>query len=368
MKNVLLKLGKKFLVISSIALILAAALVTMLPNQAGAAYRIPTSCILHPVSPIVPGKQVFQTCLSNDTQWAYFVYTPPTYDSNGTKLWPMLIFHMVNEELYSGGENINRMYDSGRGGMNGGPLYDLEKTPKPAYLADRFIVITPFVDNFCNSHDGKPARLMGLYKYLTTHMKVDQTHISLMGDCAGGGMVVDFAEAYPTFPSSIVAMSCNDTWRSTVDLTKLCNIKNLPYQHYADQGDGMVPFSAQKAIYDGVVACGGTKMQFIVQNKGQHEIWGLSGLDTVKAMYDWMLGQQTPVAPKANEIRKASVSLNTLSAGDQVSVIGLNGQILYKSSNVSKLDQLLSNTDHGVRVVRVRHADGTVRQAILSKQ
>jgi hypothetical protein len=371
MKKVFALMGKSILAVSSLALILSAAFITLLPGQAIATYRIPGTVILKPESPITPGKQIFQTCLSNDTQWAYFAYTPPSYDSNGTKLWPMLIFHMVNEGIYNSGSNIKQMFDSGRTGMNGSILYDLVEPQRTlGYLGDRFIVVTPFVDNFCNSNNGQPSRLMGLYKYLKTHLKVDTTRISMMGHCAGGGMVVTFAKYYPKFPSAIVAMSCNDTWRSTISFFNICNLKDVPYRHYGDKRDGMVPMQNQQAIYDTIVKCGGTKMELIWQDKNQHEIWGLSGLDTVKGMYDWMLSQQTStsVVPKANENQKIRTSISNMSASDQIEVIGLNGKVIFISAGkISNLEQLFSNKEHGVRVVRVTHADGSVQRTILSK-
>jgi hypothetical protein len=343
-----------------------------LAGNVSAAYRIPSGIPLFPSTQATVGKQVFQTCIANDTQWAYFIYLPATYDSTGTKKWPLLIFQEVAGGMYQNGGwgSASNMFDSARGGMNGGPVYDLERTPKPAYLADRFIVLSPFIngDMFGSNH-GQPARLMGLYRNIIERFKIDTTRISMMGDCAGGGVVWTVAAAYPKFPAAIVAMAFNDNWCSTVDLTKACNLKNVPTRLYVDSlnsSDRVVMLPVHNAMQQ----CGATNESLTYTYVNTHEIWAWAGLDTMKSMYDWMLAQQTSgsTALKSSDNPKIRIPANNVRPGDRIEIVGLNGRLLFTSTGVdAKAKGLLSMAGRGVRVVRIVRAGQTAGCSIQQK-
>jgi dienelactone hydrolase len=370
MKIVLQKVSNGVLLVSSsAAIILSAALVAVLPNESSASYRIPSNVAMYPSLPLAVGREVFQRVIANDTEWAYLVYLPPAYDSTSSKVWPLFIYMQPGGTYQDGwsGQNTSGLYDSARGGLNGGPAYYLNNAPsKFPSISTRFIVVTPFVSN--NNASG--GRLMGLFKYLKNRLKVDTTCTSMMGLCIGGQISYNFAAAYPRFLSSLVTMSTNGSG-SPCNLALACNLKNIPYRVCADQRDPYVPTAATQALYDAVHNCGSTKATLTWTNVGMHEIWGYAGLDTAKEMYDWMLanaGSTTPVAPRMSDKQNAKVSMAGRSGLADIDLVGLNGQILSRyRGDPAGMNRMLPNMNRGVAVMRIHRGSQSIQRVIVSK-
>jgi hypothetical protein len=362
-----------FLAVFSAMTMLLLAIIAATPNQASASYRISSTVVMYPTAPLTVGKEVFQRVIANDTEWAYLVYLPPTYDSTSSKVWPLFCYMQPGGTYQDGwsGQNTSSLFDSVRGGLNGGPAYDLNNDPSRfPYISTRFIVVTPFVSyGMVNSNGGKPATLMGLFKYLKNRLKVDTTCISMMGLCVGGGIAYSFAAAYPTFLSSLVTMSCNNSG-SQCNLAVACKLKDVSYRIYADQRDIYVPTQNTQALYDAVHNCGSTKVTLTWTNIGMHEIWGYAGLDTLKEIYDWMYSNHTvastaSIAPDNQNIR---LSVKKLPVNGKIEVIGLNGQILLRyRGDPTSVNRMIPSLNHGIRVIRINHGAQSVRRVIVSK-
>jgi dienelactone hydrolase len=354
---------------SAMTMVLSAVIVSFTPDQSSASYRIPSNVVMYPSLPLAVGKEVFQRVIANDTEWAYLIYLPPTYDSTSSKVWPIFYYMQPGGVYYDGwsGQNTSGLFDSARAGLNGGPAYYLNNAPsKFPSISTRFIVVTPFVSN--NNSSG--GRLMGLFKYLKNRLKVDTTCTSMMGLCIGGQVSYNFAAAYPKFLSSLVTMSTNGSG-SPCNLALACNLKNVPYRVYGDQRDPYVPTAATQALYDAVHNCGSTKATLTWTNVGMHEIWGYAGLDTAKEVYDWMLanaGSTTPVAPKASDKQNAGVSMDGWSGLADIDLVGLNGQILsqYRGDPAS-MNRMVPGINRGVAVMRIHHGSQSVQRVIVSK-
>jgi hypothetical protein len=379
MKNDFLKAGKSFLTMSSIAMVLSIALVSLMPNQALATYRIPSGVSLDPAAALNPGHVVAQTVIANDTQWAYYISVPTTYSASGTKLWPCIIYMATAECNYNGSGTENTIMTTHC--WNGG-LAEVAQTPAQAYAwIDRFVVITPYVDEpmIGANQGGKPEQLVGLINYMKRNMKIDSTQISLMGACWGSGVCWNLATVFPNIPSCMVLMDGNDTWCSTYRVSAACKLTGIPIKLLAaspgSESDSILMTGAHNAIQ----ACGSNKETITYYKCGVHEMWSGSlmcggvGSDTIKSIFDWMLTNKltTSVEPRIDEnqnSKAAPISLNSISATDKVEVIGLNGKILLRSQGVlSKNDRILSTVNRGAAVVRITHADQSIDRGVISK-
>jgi predicted peptidase len=254
-------------------IIFQTAFVALITGQLMASYRIPTGVTISGIAAPAAGHQVVQKIIaSGDTEWCFYIYLPPTYDQNSSKLWPTIFLYTPSSMFYNGSGNINDLitanYDNGACAKY---LQDSEKSKYP-FIADRFIVISPYVDgNMFKCVGGQPQRLGGLHHFLKTAYKIDPAGISLMGLCVGGGTIWNYAESDPTFAACIVPISCNDNWGSTCDLTRACNLKNIWIRHYADAGDPYVPYASAVAVntaLDNCALC--TKKRYSYHHACQH--------------------------------------------------------------------------------------------------
>jgi hypothetical protein len=349
-------------------------------GQLLASYRLPAGVTIGGIAAPVAGHQVAQKIIaSGDTEWAFLIYLPPTYDPNGSKLWPTIFLYTPSTFYYSGSGNINNIitgnYDNGACAKY---LQDSLKS-KYTFISDRFIVITPYVNGDAfKCVGGQPQRLGGLHHYLKTAYKIDPARITLMGLCAGGGAIWNYAESDPTFATCLVPLSCNDNWGSTCNLTLACNLKNIWIRHYADAGDPYVPYASAVAINTALDNCALAPRRdtLITTNTNKHEIWLWANICNTAPVYDWMLtkvgsSSGTAVAPEIayNEKTLSVLSMETrLSQHDRMDIIGVNGRLLYRlAGNGSTASRLIPNLNPGAYLVRISFGDQTAAQMFQVK-
>jgi hypothetical protein len=361
-------------------MILSAAFITILPGQSAAMYRIPPGVTLDASKPVSPGHVVAQTVIANDTQWAYYISVPTTYDSTASKLWPCIVYMPTAECNYNGSGTENTIMTTHC--WNGGLAEVVQTAPTACgSFLDRFVVLTPYVDEpmIGANQGGKPERLVGFINYMKRHIKIDSTQISLMGACWGSGVCWNLATVFPNIACCMVLMDGNDTWCSTYNQANACKLVNIPIKLLAATPGSESDSVLMTGAYNYVQKCGTNKTTITYYKCGVHEMWsaplmcGGVGSDTIKAVFDWMLTNKisTSVAPRMSEKQNPKVSqasLNNISASDKVEVVGLDGKIILRAQgNAAKSDRLLSNASHGVRLIRITHADQSIGEVVVSK-
>jgi hypothetical protein len=334
-----LKTGAGFVGGNLRGMVCSAAFVSILASQVFATYRIPADEVLMPSSPITPGKVVSQTVIVNDTQWVYLISVPSTYDSTASKVWPAIIDIPTAECVYYAGWGVHENVILTTHITNGGPIetvggQDTAYSSIGKYIGPKFIIITPFIDGNLAGYQGKPARLISLFKYLTSHVKIDTTSIAMVGQCYGGAVVYDFVASYPKFASSAVVYSCNNSGSSPCDLTLAGNLKTLPFRIYGDANDSYDPFGNTQNLYNAIYAT--DKNATLIQTHvNAHEIWWAAGIDTTRALYDWMLscGGSTAVNQKPHNEFKPNASSVVPTGTHQVEVFDLKGKAIVPGMN-----------------------------------
>lgn len=335
------------------SLALATVSLALISSQAFASYRIPSNITLLPIGTPKPDTQVFQSPIVKDTQWAYFVYLPPTYDQNSSKLWPVYI-NVPAFNYNSGASKIADVFTTHLG--NGGMAQHLQNPSKFRQITNRFIVITPVVNwDMCSSIYGHPERLKTLFDSLTREFKIDKGRINMGGYCFGAGVTYTFATFYPSYLNHIVLYAGNDTWASTFNLARACSLKTLPIRQYADASSPDGPNA--KAAWTAINACGNSNDSITYGTSGWHEIWYFGGFDTVTTLFDWFLsGPATPVAAKVvSAPAKPSLGFGTrLSASDRMEIIDFNGKLLCSlKGNGSVAGSLIPKLARGMYLVRI---------------
>lgn len=337
-------------------LILPSLMIAILASQVPAAYRIGSNVTLVAPGTAAPGTQVAQSVLVNDTQFTFFVYLPPTYDSTGSKKWPLII-SLPAMNFNNNGGNMNEYFTAHC--RNGGIAVLLQTPATCTYISDRFIVVSPFLQwEVYGSNGGKPARLNCFLRYLNTRFKVDTTLISMIGYCWGSGVSWNYSTVYPTYPAHLVLEAGNDNWASTFDLTKACNLKNISIRQYASSKCTCNDSITARIAWNAIRTCGGTMDSITFTPSNLHEIWYWDGLDTTKSIYDWMLTKSSvPVVEKIIDHRQMKNSLNLSSRlfeSDRLEVIDINGQLLYNlKGNGSAASQLISPLGRGMYLIRI---------------
>jgi hypothetical protein len=344
----------------------------LMAGQALATYRIPSGQTLLPVGTPKADTQVFQSPIINDTQWAYFVWLPPTYDANSAKLWPCLInIPAFNYQDGSTG-NLSDIFTTHC--LNGGMAEILQNPSSvPAAIANRFVVITCYVEwTMVGSIPGHSDRLHSLFANITKSFKIDTTAISMMGYCFGAGVSYTYSAAYPSFPAHLVLIAGNDNWASTFNLTNACKLKNISMRQYASHNCTCNDSQTAEAAYLSISACGTHNDSITFTPSSNHEVWYWDGIDTTTSLYNWMLTPRNPTAaqmtieqPRA----KASLGLETrLTPQDQMEIIDVNGQRLYRfSGNGSQAGKMIPPLSRGMYLVRITRGDESSARIFLSK-
>jgi hypothetical protein len=340
-----------------------------LASQAFATYRVPNYITLLPVGTPKADTQVFQSSIIKDTQWLYFVYLPPTYDANSSKLWPCFI-NVPAFNYSTGALNISDIFTTH---MSNGGMAELLQAKQPAKLrqiSNRFIVITPVVNwDMCSSRYGHPEALKMLFDSLSRQFKIDKSRINTSGYCFGAGATYTFATFYPHYLNHMILMAGNDNWASTFNLAKACSLKTLPIRQYADSVCTCNDGPTAKAARDAIMACGGNNDSLTCIGTGWHEVWGLGGFDTATTVYDWLLsGPGTAVAPEFNNEKPATVSLDNFAGSRNIEVVGLDGRVLFsRKGTLSDINRALSNCNRGMYILRTTSGTSQVTRTIFNK-
>jgi hypothetical protein len=362
--------------------LLQAAFIAIVAGLATASSRIPAGVTVGGVSTPAAGHQVAQRVIvpaPSDTEWAFLVSLPSTYDPNGTTLWPTIVWYGPLCDMYSGGSgNISIFFTANFD--NGGPAKYMQDSIRSrySYIADRFIVISPFINfDVYKSAGGQPQRLKGLHNYLKATYKIDPNRITLVGGCAGGGVIWNYAESDPAFAASMVPISCNDTWASTVNVANSCTLKNIWIRHYADQNDPMVPYANQVAMHTALDNCAllPRRDTLITTHVNTHEIWSVANILNTQAVYDWMLGKvgATAVAPAPKMVgsSKPKESFNfcsRLAHSDLLEVTSVTGQLILKQNgNGLTAGQMMPTLNRGMYLVRIISAHQVIARIVIAQ-
>jgi predicted esterase len=347
--------------------IFSALFVTVLASQVFASYRIPSYITLLPIGTPKADTSVFQSPIINDSQWAYFVYLPPTYDQNSSKLWPVYI----NVPAFNYSTGAAKMSDVFTTHLDNGGMAELLQNPaKFRQVTNRFICITPIVNwDMCSSIYGHPERLKTLFDSLSRQFKIDKSRINMSGYCFGAGVTYTFATFYPKYLSHIVLMAGNDNWATTFNLAKACSLKTIPIRQYADSVCSCNDGPTAKAAWTAINACGGHNDSITCIGTGWHEVWYFGGFDTATSVFDWMLsGPGTPVAPENEEINVRTPSIDDLTGNGRIEVVALNGKVLCtRTGSMSDITRILSTYNRGMYLLRTTFGNRLVTRVICNK-
>lgn len=198
--------------------------------------------------------------------YPYLVFLPDGYTpAAAPQKWPMLVFlHGSGLNPYSE-EGMRRVLKH-------------EGLPGPA--AARFILVAPM----CPPNERwNPWEVIRLINAVSAQYRVDPDRVYLTGSSMGGTGTYDTATAFPDRFAAIAPMS---GFGDPPDAARLANVPI--WAQHGDQ-DRNVPFTADKANLDAVVAAGG-HVRFTDWAGRGHEICWQQAY-RVDGLFDWLLAQ-----------------------------------------------------------------------------
>ena len=280
----------------------------------------------------------------------YYEYLPEGYNSNGTALYPLIVYIHGNSERGSGdATDLMRIIGGGLPNVMSGPGFPTSFTVNGQ--AHRFIVISPQFGPRPNAID-----VDSVLTYITNHYPIDLTRVYLTGFSMGGGACWDYAGTN-TFLAGKIAAMVPVSGSGDPDTLKARNIAgaNLPVWATHNSGDLSVPVSTTNTYVEFIntAPAPNPPAKKTIFNSDSHNAWSATYNPSFKEndlnVFEWMLQYQRPVAKKSNVIKvNLYGGINTYNITDwnnwNVSNILASGTLLYSDFVASNVTASLSKS------------------------
>jgi predicted peptidase len=245
--------------------------------------------------------------------YEYFVSLPPSYDSNASSRWPLILFlHGSGESQRSHGESYVSLrhgipkvilcYDRLQSGLDHPPPCiniprpprqwknkksqqgDKSNEPVPTdscvVLAENFVTVTPSL-NMRNGYGWSPPILSALLDEILERYRIDVNRIHLTGFSMGGYGVWDLAlHGQHRFASLTPICGGADPARAS-------ELKHMPCWIHHGAKDDVIPAKASQIMYDALLASGNRDVKFSCYAELMHDSW--TAVYNNKEIYEWIL-------------------------------------------------------------------------------
>jgi len=255
---------------------------------------------------------------SNGVFIGFWEYKPPTYNTNPSAKFPLIIFLHGIGERGDGTSTLNSVLNVGIPRNIHYGLTDM--TFNYNGTQQSFLVLSPQLSY--NYGNWQPFYIDAMIKHAKQNLRVDTNRIYLTGLSLGGGGVWNYATSSPAAARGLAAIApiC-----ATCDWSSLCNIaqNNLPVWAFHAMDDGVVGVGCTQAAVNGILACSPAVAPLTTYYPtGNHWIWDQVYDPQNPQLYLWFLsksrGGSTPpppppgnVAPVANAGTNQTITLPT---------------------------------------------------------
>ncbi|KAI9014710.1 Alpha/Beta hydrolase protein [Gaertneriomyces semiglobifer] len=267
---------------------------------------------------------ILRTCVQKNSQAAYqyqyLISTPPAYDQDKAKKWPLILFLHGSGESGHGGQNDIEMIkrhgiakivtayglikegkppvvDIQEGKKNRKKTddeEDLSSTPVPEetakFVAENFITVSPQLDLGKGVAGWNPAVLEKLLDEIEEGHRVDASKIYVTGISMGGFGTWNLAVHNPGRFAAIAPI-CGGA-----DNARLGLIKHLPIWAFHGAQDDIVPVSHSEQAVEALKELG-ANVQYTQYPRLKHDSWTetYNKLD----LFKWFLENKKERKPKA---------------------------------------------------------------------
>jgi hypothetical protein len=326
------------------------------------------------VRPLTPGVAIMSQAIIGTDSMKFPLYAPPTYNTNATKKWPLIIaFNMMGATIdgaKQNGGNLSWAYET---------IFKLLGDPsKCKYVSDSFIVATPWIPS--TSFPGKAPFVKDWIHYLYNTYRIDTTCVSFWGPCWGANFAWSLSTMYPRLASSEILFAVNDRWSAggTLDLTKACTVSGIPMRLYTASGDTYTKWQDSKSLADAMNACTGPDLaQFTEVNYYAHEVY--DWMDTIPELYTYFLSNHKSGATAIGEYAHGKIdgvapgypacfANRIVGNNETIDVIDMSGRHIFGGrGNGGTLRQSVPGLSRGIYLVRISGAGEPVAKVILSR-
>ena len=126
-----------------------------------------------------------------------------------------------------------------------------------------------------------PAKVMDLYRWVTTNYKVDTSRFYVIGMSMGGYGTLDFVATYPEKVAAAMAFCGGAT------VSSVCGLNQVPLWIIHGTADTAVPVGCSQKVVDAMAACGDTSLLIFDKFEGVNHT-RLARLFYIEETYDWM--------------------------------------------------------------------------------
>ena len=246
----------------------------------------------------VQRQTALSAAVSGVYSYKYLLYLPPTYNTDASATWPLMIF----------------LHGSGQTGTN----LDVVAAAGPTLLIEQgrdfpCVVISPqtpvaFWD---------PVAVEAFIKDRVKEYRIDPNRVYVTGLSMGGYGTWDLAERSPDSYAAIMPL-CGGG-----DPTQAYKLRDLPVWAFHGSLDATVPVARTQEMIDGIRQAGGNPLLTIYPNLG-HDVWTTTYASD--AVYTWLFAQnrvRSPSAPLIGTQPKAQTVGTGQSAGFTVAAGGI---------------------------------------------
>lgn len=126
-----------------------------------------------------------------------------------------------------------------------------------------------------------PAKVMDVYRWVTTNYKVDTSRFYVIGMSMGGYGTLDFVATYPEKVAAAMALCGGAT------VTDLCGLNEVPLWIIHGTADAAVPVGCSDRVVEAMAACGDTTRLLFDRFKGVNHT-RLARIFYLEETYDWL--------------------------------------------------------------------------------
>lgn len=250
----------------------------------------------------------------------FYQFTPPEYDSEPNRKFPLIIF------LHGQGERGNGTTELSKVATHGIPKHIKNGHPMKFFWNGKwesFIVLAP---QLSMEYTGwQVVYVEEMIKYAEANLRIDRDRINLTGMSLGGGGTWGFANRTPENAAKLASLSTVCGTFKDADMTGVVNAK-LPVWSFHATDDPTVSVNYTiKAINKINDLNPAVKPLLTIWPTGGHGIWDRAYDVNYAAdnpnIYEWMLGQNKSLPPNILPVADAGPDL-TVSEGTAVNLTG----------------------------------------------